>query len=109
MNPVSIGRLELAVLLSVARLGDAAYGASVRRDVSVRLRRDYSVGAMYTTLQRLEDKGLLRSDTSEPMAVRGGRARRCFHPTASGVRALHRARGEHAALWVGVHLGQGSA
>ena len=51
----SIGTLELSALLTVARLGDAAYGLAVRHDLSERTGRDYSVGAIYTTLQRLED------------------------------------------------------
>ena len=52
----TLGALELTVLLTVARLGEDAYGLAVRRDVSTRTRHDYSVGAVYTTLQRLEDK-----------------------------------------------------
>jgi DNA-binding PadR family transcriptional regulator len=86
------GGLELAVLVAVARLGDDAYGASVRREVSERSGRERSVGAVYTTLDRLEDKGLVRSWRSEPTPVRGGRARRCFEVTAAGQRALRAAR-----------------
>ncbi len=97
------------MLLSVARLGDDAYGAAVRRDVSARMGREYSVGAMYTTLQRLEDKGLLRSWMGEPTAVRGGRARRWFRITAPGMHVLERARGERNALWSGVDLRPRSA
>lgn len=100
----SIGKLELAVLLSVSRLADTAYGANVRRDVSARLNRRYSVGAIYTTLQRLEDKGLLRSTSGEPTAIRGGRSRRFFRVTAAGARAVQNARGETAAVWAGVKL-----
>ncbi|HVE77550.1 MAG TPA: PadR family transcriptional regulator [Gemmatimonadaceae bacterium] len=102
MPPTALGDLELAVLLSVARLGDDAYGGSVRRDVSQRAGHDYSVGAVYTTLQRLEDKGFLRSWMGEPTPVRGGRARRCFRVTATGARALERAREVRNALWRGV-------
>ena len=100
-----MGELELAALLCVARLGDGAYGASVRRGLSERAGRDYSVGAVYTTLQRLEDKGLIASGMSEPTAVRGGRAKRCFRLTADGVRALAHEREMRAALWKGVPAG----
>ena len=103
MQPTALGDLELAVLLSVARLGDDAYGGSVRRDVSRRAGHDYSVGAVYVTLQRLEDKGFVRSWMGEPTPVRGGRARRCFRLTASGAQVLERARKVRDALWRGVN------
>jgi PadR family transcriptional regulator, regulatory protein PadR len=109
MQPIAIGELELAVLLSVARRGDDAYGASVRRDVSARSGYDYSVGAMYTTLQRLEDKGFLRSGTGAPSAIRGGRSKRWYRLTASGAQILQRARGLRNALWSGVNLGPRTA
>ena len=98
----SIGRLELAALLAVARLGDDAYGLAIRRDLSDRTGRDYSVGAVYTTLQRLQDKGLLKSRTTDPLPVRGGRSRRQFIITGAGSRAIREAERNAAALWAGV-------
>jgi DNA-binding PadR family transcriptional regulator len=98
----SIGRLELAALLAVARLGDDAYGLAIRRDLTERSQRDYSVGAVYTTLQRLEDKGPLKSRTGEPLPVRGGRSRRHFTLTAAGRRALLEAERDAVALWAGI-------
>ncbi|HYD53401.1 MAG TPA: helix-turn-helix transcriptional regulator [Gemmatimonadaceae bacterium] len=97
--------LELSVLLAVFRLGDEAYGLAVRRDVSERLGHDYSVGAVYTTLQRLEDKGLVASRATEPVPVRGGRSRRHFRVTAAGGRAVQEAQRVAAALWQGAPLG----
>ena len=102
MTAPTLGRLELAALLAVARLGDDAYGLAVRADLTDRTGRDYSVGAVYTTLQRLEDKGLLRSRASEPLPVRGGRSRRHFTVTGAGARALREAERHAAALWAGV-------
>ena len=99
---ISLGSLELAALLAVARLGDEAYGLAVRRDLAERIGRDYSVGAVYTTLQRLEDKGLLTSRASEPLPVRGGRSRRHFKLTGAGVRAIRDAERHAASLWAGV-------
>jgi PadR family transcriptional regulator, regulatory protein PadR len=95
----SVGTLELSVLLAVARLGDDAYGLAVRRDVSLRTGHDYSVGAIYTTLQRLESKGLVTSRVTEPLPVRGGRSRRQFRVTASGQRALREARRLAVLVW----------
>jgi DNA-binding PadR family transcriptional regulator len=102
MTTPTLGTLELATLLAVARLGEDAYGLAVRADLSERTGRDYSVGAVYTTLQRLEDKGFLRSRSSAPLPVRGGRSRRHFSVTAAGSRALRDAERNAAALWAGV-------
>jgi PadR family transcriptional regulator len=102
MTASSLGTLELSILLSVARLGADAYGLAVRRDVSTRTGHDYSVGAVYTTLQRLEAKGLISSRTAGPLPVRGGRSRRQFKVTASGQRALRDAQRVAASMWAGV-------
>src|SRR5215218_5654172 len=98
----SLGSLELATLLTVARLGDEAYGLAVRHDLAERAGRDYSVGAVYTTLQRLEDKGLLASHASEPLPVRGGRSRRHFTLTGEGARAIRDAERHAASIWAGI-------
>jgi len=103
MAPITrLGSFELAALLAVARLGRDAYGLAIRRDLSDRTGRTYSVGAVYTTLQRLEAKGLLRSHTTDPLPVRGGRSRRHFTITGAGARALKAAERDAAALWAGV-------
>ena len=101
MTTPSLGTLELAVMLAVARLGDDAYGLAIRVDVSARTRHDYSVGAVYTTLQRLEEKGLVSSTISKPLPVRGGRARREFKVTAGGRRALNQADRVASSVWGG--------
>ena len=95
----SIGALELTVLLSVVRLGNEAYGLAIRSDVSTRTKRDYSVGAVYTTLQRLQDKGLLTSKATDPLPVRGGRSRRQFTVTGAGRRAIRDAERVAASVW----------
>lgn len=101
MKTTSLGTLELSTLLTVARLGEDAYGLAVRRDLAERTGRDHSVGAVYTTLQRLEDKGFLRSRSSDPLPVRGGRSRRHFTVTGAGARALRDAEKHTASLWSG--------
>jgi DNA-binding PadR family transcriptional regulator len=102
MGNAQIGSLELAILLTVARLGEDAYGLGIRRDVSARLNRDYSVGAVYTTLERLEEKGLVRSYKTEPLPTRGGRSRRQFKVTASGQRAIRQAERVANQVWAGL-------
>ena len=104
----TLGDFELAVLLSLAALDDA-YGASIRREVSRRLGRECTVGAVYTTLQRLEQKELVTSWTSDPTPVRGGRSRRCYKATAAGARALRDARSTQDRLWKGVSVARGLA
>jgi DNA-binding PadR family transcriptional regulator len=102
MAAATLGTLELAALLATARLRDKAYGLAIRRDLAWRTGRDYSVGAVYTTLQRLEDKGLLTSRHSDPLPVRGGRSRRHFTLTGAGARALRDAERHAASIWAGV-------
>lgn len=102
MPIATLGALELTTLLAVARLKDEAYGLAIRRDLAARTGRDYSVGALYTTLQRLEDKSLLTSRHSEPLPVRGGRSRRHFTLTGAGARALREAERHATSIWAGV-------
>lgn len=102
MELPSVGDLELAVLLTIARLGDGAYGAAIRRALSERTGRDHSIGAVYTTLLRIEQKGLVTSAMSESTPVRGGRAKRCFQVTSLGARTLRHARDVNTALWKGI-------
>lgn len=104
MSSPPLGTLELAALLAVARLGDDAYGLAIRRDLAARTGRDHSVGAIYTTLQRLEDKGLLASHASAPLPVRGGRSRRHFTLTGAGAQALREAQRHAASVWAGVSI-----
>ena len=84
-----LGEFEHIVLLSLLRLNDRAYGVTVRQDIAARTDRDVSVGAIYTTLDRLEAKGYVKSRLGEPTTERGGRAKRFFRVTAKGIRALN--------------------
>jgi DNA-binding PadR family transcriptional regulator len=86
-----LGDFEQLVLLGVLRLEDDAYGAAIRQEIHARSGRDVSINAVYTTLDRLEDKGFLRSWTGEPTPQRGGRRRKFYTLTASGIAALKQA------------------
>ena len=83
-----LGSLEHLVLLAVARLGTDAYGMTVRLEIQRRTGRDLSIGAIYSTLERLQSKGYVSSAVGEPTAERGGRAKRHFRIEAEGQRAL---------------------
>ncbi|MCV2395799.1 PadR family transcriptional regulator [Actinotalea sp. M2MS4P-6] len=93
------GALELDVLLAVARHDGSAYGLLVREEVSAERGRELSVGATYTTLSRLETKGLLTSRTTDPLPVRGGRSRREYRLTTAGHQVLAAERERAARRW----------
>jgi PadR family transcriptional regulator len=88
MPPDYIGEFEQLVLMTILRLGDHAYGATVRDKIADRTGRDVSLSAVYTTLERLEHKKLLQSRIGEPTPQRGGRRKRYFTLSADGERAL---------------------
>lgn len=97
-----LGTFEQVVLLSVLGLGHEAYGRSVLREVQSAIRsRAISAGAVYATLDRLENKGLLSSRLAAGGPARGGRARRYYQLTASGASALTEARTSLENMWRG--------
>jgi len=73
---IVLGDFEQLVLLSLMRLGSDAYGVSICDEITARTGRDVSLGAVYKTLERMEDKGLVSSRLGEPTAERGGRRKR---------------------------------
>jgi len=97
-----LGEFEQIVLLAVLRLGDDAYGVSIRREIEKRTGRSLTVGALYRTFDRLEEKGCVTSWFSDPTPERGGRSRRYFKVAAPGVRALRESHDALAAMWDGL-------
>jgi DNA-binding PadR family transcriptional regulator len=83
-----LGEFEIYVMLALAHLGADAYGIAIRQEITRRTGREIAIGAVYATLSRLADKGLVEYELSEPQPVQGGRARKLFTLTASGERAL---------------------
>lgn len=81
-----IGEFEYLVLTASARLAEGAYGAAIREFIEDAGER-CSIGALYTTLDRLESKGLIRTWMGDPTPERGGRAKRLVRVTATGVQA----------------------
>jgi PadR family transcriptional regulator, regulatory protein PadR len=88
-----IGDFEQLVLLGVLRLEaeNSAYGAAIRQEIHARSGRDVSINAVYTTLDRLEGKGLLKSWVGDPTPQRGGRRRKFYALRPAGVAALRQA------------------
>ena len=83
-----LGGFEHFLLLAILRLEDDAYGATVRRELIQCANKDVAVGAIYTGLDRLEEKGFVESWMGEPTAKRGGRGKRLYRVTPTGRRAL---------------------
>jgi DNA-binding PadR family transcriptional regulator len=88
MPDAILGEFEQLVLLALARQGADAYGVSICQDITDRTGRDVSLGAVYKTLERLEDKGFIQSRIGEPTAERGGRRKKHYKLLAGGRRAL---------------------
>jgi len=82
-----IGEFEYLILSAAARLNDAAYGAAIRQEIEAATGSHCSIGALYTSLDRLEQKGLIRTWMSDPTPERGGRAKRMVRVSAKGARA----------------------
>ena len=97
-----LGDFEQIVLLAILRLGDDAYGVPIREDIERRTRRALSVGALYRTLDRLEEKGYVSSSFSDPTPERGGRSKRYFKVRPLGLRTLRASREALTAMWEGL-------
>jgi DNA-binding PadR family transcriptional regulator len=97
-----IGGLEQMVLLAALHLGDEAYAVTIRRELEARTGRKIARGALYTVLERLEGKGFLTSRMGDPTPERGGRPKRFYRVTASGVKALKGSREAMVRLWRGL-------
>lgn len=102
MTQESLGEFEHCVLAAVAHLDDEAYGVTIRQEIGDRAGRDIAIGALYTSLDRLERKGYLRSTMSDPTPERGGRSKRYFTVTTAGARAMQRSRERLLRMWAGL-------
>lgn len=101
-----LGEFEQTVMLALLKSGNRAYGAMIRSVLIETIERDVAIGALYSTMDRLEKKGLVFSELGEPTAARGGRAKRYFQVTADGEKALMRSLKAMKKMWDGVSLKQ---
>jgi DNA-binding PadR family transcriptional regulator len=102
MSQDYLGEFEQMVLLSIMRLGRDAYGLAIRDELADVACRSPSSGSLYTTLDRMERKGLVESFAGESSSDRGGRPRRYVKITAVGREQLARSRSTLLALWDGL-------
>jgi PadR family transcriptional regulator PadR len=82
-----LGEFEYLLLTAAARLGENAYGAAIRREIEEATGRRCSIGALYTTLDRLETKGFVKTWMGDSTPQRGGRAKRMVRVTVKGIQA----------------------
>jgi len=94
-----LGEFEELVLLTVAVLGEGAYGVAITDELDRQTGRSVSLSAVHAALHRLEEKGMLSSRMGESTAERGGRRKRLFTVTALGSRTLHDIRSMRDQLW----------
>src|SRR6266446_1171245 len=99
-----LGEFEHVVILAVLRLGDRAYGVTVRQEIEYRIKREVSIGAIYATLDRLEAKGYVKSQFGDPTPERGGRSKRFFRVSAKGVAAVNRTHRALRSMTEGLRL-----
>ena len=102
-----LGELEQIVMLAVARLEREAYGMSIRREIEERTGRTVAIGGVYSTLERLQEKGYVKTVAPPDDLHRDGRARRFFELTPRGIDALDVAAHMQTRMWSGLRLKKG--
>ena len=99
MKETGLGEFEEVILLLVGILGNEAYAFRIADEFTTQTSRTASIGAVHSTLTRLEEKGFLKSDMGKATSERGGRRKRIYTITAFGKRALESARDFRMSLW----------
>ena len=97
-----LGTFEQAILMALVRLGKDAYGRAILKETAARLQRELTAGAVYSTLDRLEQKGLISSRLGAGSSVRAGRPRRYYAIEGAGIHALNDARAAIDGIWHGL-------
>ena len=106
MTAERLGEFEELLLLTLRVLKDDTYGVPIQRYLSRATGREVSMGAVYATLDRLEQKGLVRSELGEATAERGGKRKRLFSVTPAGMHAVREARKLRDRLWAAFEGGR---
>jgi DNA-binding PadR family transcriptional regulator len=102
MTRESLGEFEQLVLLAILRLEGHVYGVPIVDEIQRRTGRTVAPAAVYVTLRRLEQKGLLESWMSDSTPERGGKARRCVRVTRAGLESVREARQVLDRMWKGL-------
>ena len=101
---ILLTRAEEIILLAVHKLGDNAYGVTIREQVRQDIGHYWAFGVIYKTLKKMKLSGLVNRVASEPVAERGGRSKYYYRITPDGEKALEEILNIHVSLWKGVKL-----
>lgn len=96
---VYLGEFEELVLLTIATLGQEAYGVSIQQDIESRCNRKISIGALHSTITRLEEKEFLKSWLGGATQERGGRSKRFYEITRAGKKTVAESKSLRDELW----------
>lgn len=99
-----LGEFEHCLLLSIIALSDNAYGVTIRQYLKNSIERDVTLGALYSTIERLEKKGLITSWKGESKPERGGKAKRMVKVTALGLQSVEAAKQQFELMWNNIQL-----
>jgi len=99
-----LGEFEHCVLLSIIQLSENAYGVTIRQYLKKSIERDVTLGALYSTIERLENKGLITSWKGESKPERGGKAKRMVKVTAQGLQSVKEAKQQFELMWNNIQL-----
>ena len=102
-----LGEFELLVMLTIIRLGENAYGVPISQEIEQQTGRSVSYGTVYSTLERLQKKGFVASNLGDATPERGGRAKRYFRATSTGLRTVRDTKQSLIRLWRGVRALEG--
>ncbi len=101
-----LSRTEEMILLAVWKLGENAYGVTIAEMLSHTTGKEWLLGAIYVPLERLENKGYLASDLGNPTNIRGGRRKRLYGLTKTGLKSLIATKNMEQSLWQNISLGK---
>jgi PadR family transcriptional regulator PadR len=107
MSRSTLTDFELMILLAILRVGESAYGVPIAREIEETGRRSVAIAAVYAALERLEERGLVSSSLGDPTPERGGRAKKFFQVTRSGVRVVRETQQGLTAMWHGLSVLKG--
>ena len=107
MSRESLGHFELLVMLALVRQGEEAYGVPIADAIAQSTGKQVILASVYNTLERLEEKGLVRSTLGQSTPQRGGRAKRYFSITTAGLREVRAAKKALTVLWRGIPVQEG--
>jgi DNA-binding PadR family transcriptional regulator len=101
-----LAEFEIFVMLAIVRLKENAYGVTIRREIQEQAGRSVSIGAVYATLGRLEEKRMVEFRVSDPEPIQGGRSKKLVSLTPAGLAALEHSAGMLQRMMDGTPLAQ---